>query len=345
MLKVLIKHSSGNIIFSKDSDWLIESIDLIKENQDIVVLNNKRGRWLYYNSSPFELFVFSDSQAHIKQQRVVFESDISPYIEMLRNLNNFSCKVQEQIDVKFKRFTHNIKESNARNIQLLEDTVWLEISDKRFKETLEIILNESSWKEKIKKALLNFKKDSDDIRNEMKAFKLLNSDNPAAELRQDKMPIHWVVLGIVNVFFYEFQARDIYINIGEAYDMIELDYSSVSVILHHILDNALKYCKSNSAININFSHTNNALEIEFQMVSLELHEVELNKIFNDGFSWDNAKKLWKAWSWIGMYIIHEICRINSIRVVFIPWEFDSCDQSSKDIRYAFNVLKLTFPVQ
>lgn len=342
MLKILLKHIDWDIIFNKDGDELLASREILKDEWKIA-LSWRTWRWMVVISSPFELLIFSDQKSHINQQRKYFEEDMAIYISMLRNICNTYTKHQNTIDNKFKRFTHNIRSSNARNIQLLEQCIEMPISDKRFRETLLTMLDTDQGKKKIYKALLSFKKDSDDIKNEIKAFKLLDAQDPHEELSPKEMPIHWVILGIINVFYFEFLDKNIHFEIWETHNQILLDYPSISVIVHHILENALKYCKDWSTIQVIFQEYTNSFAVEFHMTSLEVLASEITKIFSDSYSWINATKIWINWNWIWMYIANEIAKINWILLEFNPWEFDSCHSIDKSVRYCFNVVKISFP--
>lgn len=338
MAKILLGDKQWKNLFNQNwgSFW---DLSFDWESSEIIFIEWRKWR-IYYNQNIFfELFIFSERNDHIKS-RLALEKEMGMYIEMFKNLTSAFEGYKKVIDNKFTRLVHNIKEANGRNIWGFETISEINISTTKLKEILVEKLKNQSNIEQIIQILLNNKKNSDEIKNEITTFKLLDNPHPEEILKPRLMPIHSVLLWIINVYFLEFLSRDILIKICDTQKQLNFDYTSFTVIIHHIFDNALKYCKSHSKIEISFREITTGFEIKFQMISTEVLPDEKEKIFHEWYSWNTASKSWKNWDWLGMYIAKKVAVLNNIDIEFWPWEFDSTDNEGS--RYCNNEITIRF---
>ena len=108
-------------------------------------------------------------------------------------------------------------------------------------------------------------------------------------------------MSIFYVFFPDFTDNDVRVKISETKETALLDYETFNISLYYIIENITKYIRPGSQLDVNISRDSYSLKIEFSMVSLYLHPEEEIKIFMEGYSGIEAKKISKNGSGLGLF--------------------------------------------
>ena len=115
-------------------------------------------------------------------------------------------------------------------------------------------------------------------------------------------------------FFVDFSDKDVYVNVGECRSSVHCDYETLQVALYHLIENASKYVKPKSTIDILFNEKDNRINVHFKMTSLYIEEKEYSKIFIEGYSGSEAKKTYKDGEGIGMWRIKQMLELNDFTI-------------------------------
>src|SRR5690606_12409813 len=98
----------------------------------------------------------------------------------------------------------------------------------------------------------------------------------------------------------DFTNNKVYVEVDEFHGKVKIDYETIQVAIYHLIGNAAKYTKPDSTVNIKFSEGNEDIKVLFIMKSIHIETSEKEKIFNEGYSGINSKKMMKHGDGIGM---------------------------------------------
>lgn len=268
---------------------------------------------------------------HLKMSELQFPYFLESYKEL-----------QQKEQQTIRRLKHNIVTYNSNITQELyalisQDT----LSRKNAKEQIATISNYISKNPKeTTAAFIRILKNSNLINSEFNVFDLLVTEN-ISELDFDSHSIHKVILLSLQPYWLDFQELEVNINIGACKEKVHIDYSSISVALCHIFNNATKYISINSLLDISFSETSDYINITFSMLSLHVEKYEENKIFEESYSGIWANKACLQGNGIGMFYVKKLVELNKGKVAFIPG--DEINFQLKGIPYSRNKILIQLP--
>lgn len=237
--------------------------------------------------------------------------DLNLPIEAIRT--NFKLKEQKRVN----RLVHNLTTINAKNIQEIYDLVPQEILTTDFNTQIPKISKIVSENPNDTALMfLRLAKHNIHMKSEFSIYRKLDRANPTLEKR--KHPIHKVLMNVLHSFFIDFSDKEVFVNVGECRSSIHCDYESLQVALYHLIENAAKYVKPKSTIEIIFKEMNENIFLHFKMTSLYIEETEYSKIFVEGFSGSEAKKTSKDGEGIGMWRIQQMLELNNFSIEVKP---------------------------
>ncbi len=245
-------------------------------------------------------------------------------------------KVEQQ---KVNRLVHNLTSINAYNIQEIYDLLPQSVLASNWKDQINFIEKEIIKNPKEAAMMfLRIAKNNIHMKSEFSIYRKLD--------REDKTPLEFqsfsirnILLNVLHTFFADFSQKHIYVEVGEFYNKVLVDYETIQVALYHLIENALKYSKPNSKIYIDFQDNSNEISIKFKMTSTFVKPTERELIFNEGFSGEIAKKIGKSGDGIGMWRIKQMMELNSGSI-----EVDFGDEIEKimGINFSTNMFILKF---
>lgn len=217
-------------------------------------------------------------------------------------------KIEQQ---KVNRLVHNLTSINAYNIQEIYDLLPQSVLASNWKDQINFIEKEIIKSPKLAAMMfLRIAKNNIHMKSEFSIYRKLD--------REDKTPLEFqlfsirnILLNVLHTFFADFSQKQIYVDVGEFYTKVLVDYETVQVALYHLIENALKYSKPNSKIFIDFQDNSTEISIKFEMISTFVKITERELIFNEGFSGEIAKKIGKSGDGIGMWRIKQMMELNS----------------------------------
>ena len=141
--------------------------------------------------------------------------------------------------------------------------------------------------------------------------------------------IHKTILRILLLHSNEMTKRSIRYKLEPSDDKWLISEYVFSAIILKIVENCTKYCMPNSELNIKIKNN----QITFTMKSLKIENKEVNKIFENGFSWKNAIKIWKKWSWKGLFHAKKLADFHGLT---LSLEIARYSETINWVKYATN---------
>lgn len=226
---------------------------------------------------------------------------------------NLKLKEQKRVN----RLVHNLTSINAKNIQEIYDLVPQEVLTSDFNTQIpkisEIVKNNPK---ETALMFLRLAKHNIHMKSEFSIYRKLDRANPTLEKR--KHPIHKILMNVLHSFFIDFSDKEVYVNVGECRSSINCDYESLQVALYHLIENASKYVRPKSTVEITFNEVEDKIFMHFKMSSLFIEETEYSKLFIEGFSGNEAKKTSKDGEGIGMWRIKQMLELNDFSIDVVP---------------------------
>ena len=99
---------------------------------------------------------------------------------------------------------------------------------------------------------------------EFSVYSKLFHSNP--NLSKNIHSIHKVLLNMLYGFFPDFTDNQIKVNVSQSHAKGYFDYESIHVAFYYVLENAVKYVKNDSEINIYFKNSDLDLSVQFHHV-------------------------------------------------------------------------------
>jgi signal transduction histidine kinase len=245
-------------------------------------------------------------------------------------------KIEQQ---KVNRLVHNLTSINAHNIQEIYDLVPQDILSSNWKTQSEYIKKEiSRHPDKAAMMFLRIAKHNIHMKSEFSIYRKLDrTDKVSLDIK--KWSIRNVLLNVLHTFFADFTNNGVYVQVVDLFLKIPFDYETIQVAFYHLIENASKYTKPNSTINIRFSESPTDLILSMEMISLYIDPSERRKIFSEGFSGKLAKSKGLSGDGIGMWRIKQMMELNGGEIDLICG--DKIQHYNKT-EYAENIFDLKF---
>lgn len=162
------------------------------------------------------------------------------------------------------------------------------------------------------------------------------------DVNLESVNIKKVLLSICAPFLADFSKKGVDINfiIKDIYaneNKIKLDYKMFNLAFCNFFDNAIKYSKPYTPIQITFIKNDNLFILEISMMSLRIDQDELNLIFDEGYSGKNAT--YDAGDGIGMSVMKKALALTGMNIEVFPDYSESENIGGK--KYVKNIFRVS----
>ncbi|MDH1240310.1 MULTISPECIES: ATP-binding protein [Acinetobacter] len=319
-------------------------INTLTENQKEALYNYLEGKIkeinfknskvkLVRNDNLIVLIIATSHKIQVSKQNL--ENYYSLVSDVVSNIDDSIQKVKDDT----RRILHNVVSLNSINNQEFDSIFTPEeiegLSHKKMIAHMSTKIKGHS--NTVAKSILKINKNSNEIKYELDVFKYLI--NPNSVLRKSRQNIHRVTKRILDTFFLDFLDKGITVNLSTQDDKLiecDLNFDCLRYAIYNNFDNALKYCKPESEVDVYISIEEGKILIEFNMISLKINKNEVNKIFIEGYCGDSAKQIQLNGDGIGLYMTKRILdRINSTITLYQREEY-----SYNSIQYQRNIFTI-----
>jgi light-regulated signal transduction histidine kinase (bacteriophytochrome) len=227
----------------------------------------------------------------------------------IRHMKKSKEDIKDTEEKNFKRLRHNLIGHNANILQSIYKLVPQDSLVQGGKNQNQVIKDIISKKQdEASSTILKVLKSANFMKSEFDVFDMINMDKPYLEFH--KHSAHKITLLTLTPFWLDLLEKGVTIEIGPCHENILVDYKSISVALCHLFDNATKYISPNSIFNIYFRNYTKEVEINLEMTSIKITDIDIVNIFNDNYSGEIPTRIGKSGSGLGMNIVKRLIELN-----------------------------------
>lgn len=297
------------------------------------------------NNTSESIIFFTTSSKDYIQSSSKFKSDILHLTTLINSFLRDIC--QQQIDFqlqKTQRLSHNIRSINANCItSFFSYFPQEELSKKDHKIQTKIQKIAEEGQLDIPNLLLKLHKNHLAIKTEFEVFEKLYTKNPFLSKKRHK--VHRVLMNVFYPFFSDFQEKEVFVNILQSEIKSSFDYDTIHVAFFHLFENAYKYSKPKSLLEVDITENHDSIIINFTMESLAINDSEIPLVFTEGWSSNISKGTGKSGNGLGMYIVKRLVELNNGIVKFesIPNTRHTYSNNGLEIEYQKNNISISLP--
>ena len=258
----------------------------------------------------------------------------------------FLCSIQsrirqgeiQRIDEEISVFKHNIETINGESIREFEATIPMKILRNSYKEIVKTVddtihIHGNNIPSFVARQALNNQR----IQTEILVSRLIGNRYESKYTFSNPWD---AVITNVYVLYPLAQKRSIDINLWPYQNKFHIDYNATKVASYYVLDNAVKYTKSKTNIEVKFNKNESFLTISFIMLSPLIDKEEVSLIFDKGYRGNNVRHLHTSGYGYGLYCAKQLLSNAGASIIVIPGEVECYDNG---VEYALNEFQIILP--
>lgn len=310
----LIKNNEGEILAFNLSESFISKVSMPKNRVEITKcpISKKDIRHGLFEYPIASIYLVSYNKDITNK---IFKRYFETCLFFIEHLGESEKEFKQKESQNFRRLRHNLITHNTNILQELENTFYTAGTLKGAHNQIKFVKEAlSKQPDQVALSILKIIKSANLMRTDFDVYDMLSSENPYIEF--DKHQIHKVLISVLRPFWVDLLEKGIIINIQDCNEFVNIDYKSISVVFTHLFDNLVKYISPNSHLNISFANESFSVIVMLEMTSMKIFKAEKEKIFEENFSGENARKSDKAGDGIGMYMVKRLVELNkgSVRI-------------------------------
>jgi len=338
-IRYRIVDSDENIVFCNLHPKEIDKIASIhSKSQKIGDTNLRAG---VASNQHGTVIAFSSTKDYIKSSKK-FSTALDVILNSTEMVNQVVKEARASINKSTSRLIHNLTSLNAHNIQEIYSLIPQENVSQKIGGQIPFV--EGIVKGDPREAalsLLRIAKNNAAMKAEFSVFRKLFDSNPDLQIREHN--VHKVLMNIFYLFFSDFTDKNVGVKIGDNKDkyFANFDYESFHVAIYHVIENAAKYIRPKTILDVEIRNVGGFIEIVMDMTSLEIKKGEADRIFDEGISGELAYRIGKSGDGIGMNRAKKILELNSGSVSVNP----CCDtvEAFMGVNYQRNIFTISLP--
>lgn len=301
--------SDDKLIISTISQDDLRTLSQIMELSTMVKIGCTKYKYLKTKYDKGTCIAITTNADYLKSRKT-YQKYLSSLIESIPVIRELIKQATDELNASTHRLIHNLTSINAHNIQEIYSEFPQDLISGSGKKSINSIskIIESKPRQ-ISSMILRLAKNNVAMKAEFSVFKRIYDRNVEVDMSYHK--VHRVLMNILYTFFPDFTEKRVDVHVHDSKEMAYLDYETVHVALYHLLDNAAKYTKMNTDLDVNISLVEDKVLVSFSMLSIVIDDNELDLIYQEGYSGKSAKKLFKSGHGIGMARIKEMLILNS----------------------------------
>lgn len=314
----IVKIPSGEVILNQiTSSELaqVSSKDLKNGAIESIKIGGNQAKFHKICNGMYEISCISYSADVLKSSKIIRNQALL-MLELAPRLENDLKIIKEQATDHAQRLIHNLKSLTAK---ITQEVYYIALQHELIKNPKQSIeFTEKQVKQnplEAAQALIKILKYATAQKTEFSAFQKLNGNIEG--IKKECHSVHKVLMNILYLFFQDFTDKGVFVSLEKSDAHAFFDYESVHVCIFHIIENATKYIKQHTPLDIYIKQENNETSITFDMTSLTIQPGEEEKIFLEGFSGHAAIQSMRNGSGIGLYISRKMSELNdgSLRLI------------------------------
>jgi K+-sensing histidine kinase KdpD len=321
----------------------MKSCDSLNSSQVVHCPNyHEKRRCGVYHKHGVEIYLCSAEDIRAKR---LFKNSVDLISNFAVAIEEAKVTIQNDSFIQMERLMHNLRTYNAHCIQssdlILDPSASKRNAKNQIQEIEDAIIRSPRT---TANSLIKIIKNIRFIQGELSIYENLYKTGER-QLSPSNHQIHRLVRGVLGIFFNDFQDKDVLISVEPCSSEIFVDYQTFIVSLIHLFDNAVKYCKPSSTINIFFEQLNNKVKMSIEMMSVKILETEKDRVMKEGESGYYSKKLGLAGKGIGMFIVQEFLNINNCPLMINVNANHKMNIEKLGIPYEQNTFVIIMPIK
>lgn len=264
------------------------------------------------------VFYCSDDPDLINSKRL-FQRQLAFYSEALLAFKELREETIKKLQVENRRLIHNLTTLNSH---ILQEVYAITPQEKlvggpqaQIQEIRDALIKNP---DQAASAALRILKNAVAARTEMQIVRRFQPTESMAPLNQKPHVIHRVVTNALITFFQDSQEQNITWTLSQSTHKVFFDYETTSAAMYRLFENAVKYCKPGTNINIEFKPLRSAFVMSLSMTSLWIGDDEKERIFDEAYSGKVAKGQKLSGDGLGLFFVREMLRLNGASIEFEP---------------------------
>jgi signal transduction histidine kinase len=335
-----ITSSCGEILFSSLAEecksCLMQPRKLISTNTCPVTGTQRRSA---VSTTPRGRVYLCEEASLLKSRRIARER-LQLYHNLIPELSEVRKSLVRNADKHMRRLMHNLTSQNAHNIQDVYDIVPQDSLGATMSEQIGIVesalLNDPN---KAARALLRINKHNAAMKCEFAALKHLYGGNTPA-LRARHHNVFKVTMNALHLFYQDFREKGIIARADPCDNKAKFDYECIHVALYHLFENAAKYILENTVFAVSFPIEEGRQRVRLDMVSLQISDSDLPRLFVEGFSGQVPRSLGFAGNGLGLGIARDLLRLNGAELQIHRNVDPSRSRTTVLAKYEHNVIDI-----
>jgi K+-sensing histidine kinase KdpD len=264
--------------------------------------------------SPNGSVYFCGTEPDLFMSRRLIRARLELYSNILTELNKTQKAMAADASRHLKRLMHNLLTQNAHNIQEVYNVVPQDVLGLAMNEQIENVRRRmQADTTTAAKALLRINKNNVAMKSEFAAFKFLYEPD-GGSLRRRAHKVHKLLMNALHPFFQDFREKDVYVEVDDCDASVTADYETIQVALHHLIDNAVKYTFPSSRVRVTFPVVKDRQAVLFDMVSVQITDVDARKMFDEGYSGVHPRQISMAGAGLGMGMVRTLLKLNGAEI-------------------------------
>lgn len=295
-------------------------------------INGKKFRIIRKTSGSYTAIALSSDSNRIKSKKLI-ESEVDAFLAAGPTIES----AIQRAEGRTRRLLHNLKSLTAKTSQ---EVFYIAQQDALIGNPREAVpyvareIRENS--EAAARAFLEILKHQSAQKAEYVAFDRLTGKLEVGMI--ERHDVHRVLMNVFYLFFGEFIAKKVRVEVGKTYLQGNFDYDSIHVCIYYLVENAVKYSRPKTDFSVSCHDDRNGLiDIRFTMESLVIFNDEKERIFDEGYSGHGAINEKLNGAGLGLYLARAMAKLNGGQLNVIP------GHAASGAKYARNVFVLTLP--
>lgn len=331
--------SEGLIFNQMDQDVFLEASKTPPGSASVI--NSSGGKYKAFVSvvdeSGIRVTIASSEERHLSSNSI-FRREAISLVSIIKDASVILREEKVRAIEKSKemaksqaiKLIHNLKTLNAQNSQAVYLVIPQDVmnsSDRKLMNTKDFVSSLTNYVEDQKvttvKSLMRIAKNSMQFKSEIDVYNALINNDFRIKIRAHS--IHRVIMNAFYVFFADFTDSFVNVKIGESNSSARIDYDTFQVAIYYIIENTSKYILPKTDLLVRFDHDKQSKKItlSLSMISLRIAPEEVDMIFSEGFSGNEAVKAEKNGNGIGLNRCRSLLEHSNatIRAEIAPQDF------------------------
>jgi len=285
-------------------------------------------------NSVVKVYLCSSEEAMVRSSRI-FKNQMEMYRTLGHVIENLKGELVRESNKDVTRIIHDLTSINGHSIQELYNLVPRSELISTHREQVSVVKDYISKNLDASAAVfLRMVRQNAAMKAVLNVSNKLHQENPV--IRRKNHSVRNVVFSLLYSFLQDFNDRDVTIRVAESGERLFFDYDSIHVVLYNLFENATKYVKSNTAIDIRFNGHEDYVDIIFEMQSLKITDDDMRTFFDEGVRGHYANQMSIAGEGIGMSRAKAILDMHGGRLMVERNSSPSMRSQVEDIPFEAN---------